>query len=469
MMPLDLAALAATATPTSGARTLGGQAAAGFLELLAPLLEHVAGTATDAGVDQEQDQDSGRHQADLLRTSEMGEELLALLAPLTDHVGELGSTDLDVLNQSGQQLPEEWAQQLVGAFPGDGTVRGDHDAALTHDEEAVERAHRLLHLALRADATGRTREADAPLGPSDEGSDEELENNEVPLSTSVDSTVVGRRGTAVHSVVSDHLPVPKDSTRDGVDRTAQGDGEDSLETKRLHPAVPVEESEESRVPASAGAVGWARSGEGHVAGPVEEPEASRAPIGAGAVGGEPSGQGGTASPVTETTATPSVLDAQERAEARTSLRGESGDAAVTFTAAAESRGRPAEVRDVATVRPGTPAFVDRILEAATRLEHLPPPRHLVLELGELRVRLSLDDAGLRLQLLDDVQAGDQDLLREASEQLRNRGFDLADGEADDSSSRAANQLAEAARDEATAGNVPAPTPAAARPDTALRL
>ena len=79
-----------------------------------------------------------------------------------------------------------------------------------------------------------------------------------------------------------------------------------------------------------------------------------------------------------------------------------------------------------------PPQVQRILDAAQRLENLPPPRQLTLELGEVRVRVAMDDGGLRLSVLSgDSDVGD-DLLREARDLLEQQGFDLArdgDGEA----------------------------------------
>ncbi len=78
-----------------------------------------------------------------------------------------------------------------------------------------------------------------------------------------------------------------------------------------------------------------------------------------------------------------------------------------------------------------PPQVQRILDAAQRLENLPPPRQLTLDLGEVRVRVAMDDGGLRLSVLSgDSDVGD-DLLRDAEALLEQQGFDLArDGEGD---------------------------------------
>jgi GNAT superfamily N-acetyltransferase len=56
---------------------------------------------------------------------------------------------------------------------------------------------------------------------------------------------------------------------------------------------------------------------------------------------------------------------------------------------------------------------------------MPPPRQVVLELGEVRVRLGLEDGAVRMQVLGEDRGQGRDLLRAAEEALRERGFDLA--------------------------------------------
>lgn len=82
----------------------------------------------------------------------------------------------------------------------------------------------------------------------------------------------------------------------------------------------------------------------------------------------------------------------------------------------------------ASTRPaGSSVFVDRALEAAARLEHLAPPRQLTVELGEVRLRMALEDGVLRVQLLGDgAESGDERLLENVRDELRARGFDLGD-------------------------------------------
>jgi hypothetical protein len=137
---------------------------------------------------------------------------------------------------------------------------------------------------------------------------------------------------------------------------------------------------------------------------------------------------------------------------------------------------PTETRDPSGLRPGLAATIERLIEASTRLEQMPPPRSLVLELGEMRVRLSLDEAGLRLQLLGDQQA-DRDLLQEAGEELRARGFDLTQEHGDgasDGPSTDEHQTTHGDGDAPTGrpsapGMTAAPTSTSAAADTALRL
>jgi hypothetical protein len=79
------------------------------------------------------------------------------------------------------------------------------------------------------------------------------------------------------------------------------------------------------------------------------------------------------------------------------------------------------------VDPGTAASIARVLDAIEQLEHAPPPRQLTLELGELRVRLALEDGAVRLQLLGEQRDAGRELLRAAADELRARGYDLGDG------------------------------------------
>ena len=123
--------------------------------------------------------------------------------------------------------------------------------------------------------------------------------------------------------------------------------------------------------------------------------------------------------------------------ARVSDRGElasvrfvSDDASVSNAAADGASGSPVlePVDTVAAPRPSETAagsrMLTRILDAVEQLENAPPPRQLTLEVGELRLRLSLEDGNVRMQLLGDQREAGQHLLRDAETALRARGFDL---------------------------------------------
>ncbi len=78
-----------------------------------------------------------------------------------------------------------------------------------------------------------------------------------------------------------------------------------------------------------------------------------------------------------------------------------------------------------TTRPGLSAAVERVLEAIADLEHAPPPRRLTLEIGESRVRVSIEDGQVRVTALTD-DADTHDLLDAARDELADRGFDPGD-------------------------------------------
>ena len=129
-----------------------------------------------------------------------------------------------------------------------------------------------------------------------------------------------------------------------------------------------------------------------------------------------------------TTAPAPVSASEERGGARPPGTAQPAGEATGITASPPNGPGPVpEVRDSVPSRPGLAVAIERLIEASNRLEQLPPPRQLVLELGETRVRLSLDEAGLRLQVLGDQSTTDRELLREAGDELRARGFDLAGG------------------------------------------
>ena len=115
--------------------------------------------------------------------------------------------------------------------------------------------------------------------------------------------------------------------------------------------------------------------------------------------------------------------------------------------------RPAE-----TGPTGASPLISRILDAVEQLENAPPPRQLTLEVGELRVRLSVEDGNVRLQLLGDQRDAGQELLRDAAAALRARGFDL---QGDDRGGQHGDRRRSGSEDES-----PSASP---RPDTGRRL
>ena len=87
--------------------------------------------------------------------------------------------------------------------------------------------------------------------------------------------------------------------------------------------------------------------------------------------------------------------------------------------------------------PSLPPGVQRVLEAVEQLERLAPPRQLTLDLGELRVRVAMEEGQVRLSVLDGDARDGEELLEDARQALAGQGFDLggdaehADADGDD--------------------------------------
>lgn len=96
--------------------------------------------------------------------------------------------------------------------------------------------------------------------------------------------------------------------------------------------------------------------------------------------------------------------------------------------------------------PSLPAGVQRVLEAVEQLEQLSPPRQLTLDIGEVRIRVAMDEGQLRLSLLDGDMREGEELLEDARQELAERGFDLEgddeppDDRGDDERSRTSPSL-----------------------------
>ncbi|MEX2505277.1 MAG: hypothetical protein WD378_10515 [Egicoccus sp.] len=89
----------------------------------------------------------------------------------------------------------------------------------------------------------------------------------------------------------------------------------------------------------------------------------------------------------------------------------------------EPRGAGETVRDRGPLT-STAVGIARVLDALDRLELAPPPRQVTLDLGDVRVRVAMEDGGVRMQLLGEQRDGGREFLRAAEEALRERGFDL---------------------------------------------
>ncbi|MFA9430927.1 hypothetical protein [Egicoccus sp. AB-alg2] len=107
--------------------------------------------------------------------------------------------------------------------------------------------------------------------------------------------------------------------------------------------------------------------------------------------------------------------------ARPRLDGLDGQTAET-AAVAGPRGH-GEVRG-RTTSTSMGAAISRVLDALEQLEAAPPPRQVTLELGDLRVRVALEDGNVRLQVLGDQRDAAREFVRAATDALRERGFDL---------------------------------------------
>jgi hypothetical protein len=101
-----------------------------------------------------------------------------------------------------------------------------------------------------------------------------------------------------------------------------------------------------------------------------------------------------------------------------------GEAAAPETSAAPAdatASRPAAGARDAQLSPA----IARVLDALAELEHAPPPRRLTLDLGDVRVRVAVEDGGVRLTVVGGDRAAGDALTDEAAEALLARGFDLA--------------------------------------------
>jgi hypothetical protein len=88
--------------------------------------------------------------------------------------------------------------------------------------------------------------------------------------------------------------------------------------------------------------------------------------------------------------------------------------------------------------PLTPsAAAQRVLDIVSQLEDAPPPRVVVIETGEIRLRVGLDAGIVRLTVLGTLGAAGEEVLREAADALETGGFgtELDRGHGDDEPDR----------------------------------
>jgi hypothetical protein len=117
--------------------------------------------------------------------------------------------------------------------------------------------------------------------------------------------------------------------------------------------------------------------------------------------------------------------------------------------------------------PVTPSSAaQRVLDLVAQLEDAPPPRVVVIETGEIRVRIGLDAGTVRLTVLGPLAEAGEEILREAADALEAGGYGTeldrgaADGDGDDRSRR---------DQEPTRPTAAAPARPPARPRTGLQL
>lgn len=176
------------------------------------------------------------------------------------------------------------------------------------------------------------------------------------------------------------------------------------------------------VPAVAHETGRGRLAAGPFVVPDVPAVAETAPTGAG---------GPTAHPMT--VAAPATSSEQGRANEPAHPAGAPADPARAFdgeptaaTPPARGDGGVADALRGGVARPEPPALVERVARIAQQLEQTPPPRQMTVEVGELRLSVSLRGEGaVRVVVLGDQgQALGSDWGRDLADALAERGFDL---------------------------------------------
>ena len=368
MIGFDLAALAPSvaAVSTDGAHADPGPESPGFLDVLADFLDRHDDLRGDAA----------------------------------DVEGGLEASDPLPLDRDAAAL----AQHAAG-------IAAASELGVVEDEVPVDAARWLLHAALRLDAAGGPR-ADDSGAALDEVARELAEDVVAEADADGMAPVTRLRATLAALLAGSGQPRLQAEDADAVDHDDRA------------PRPPVEGSP---TPAHASGdsgsrlTGEAPGGERLVPTHAASDSASEAL--------DPEGDPRRASHAERATAGEGPNSGpEERASIRPAgLARPAGEASSPTPPASPGVPATPDAPTTGPVRSGMAATIERLVEASTRLEQLAPPRQLVMELGDMRVRLRLDEAGLRLQVLGDQTTVDRELLREASDELRSRGFDLAGG------------------------------------------
>jgi hypothetical protein len=266
----------------------------------------------------------------------------------------------------------------------------------------------------------------------------------VRLSAAVVAAAAGEEETA-ESEGSSTVPVGRGS-QDGEDADTLVEGEpDDGEPGAVRTAGGVTPAPEDGGGVAAGQrTGGVAGRDGEPAGPARPPAAT------GRESDAPTSGGGSRA----VDAVDADVDAEDRAgDERTSTQprvgarparpGGAGEGGERAAARAEPvADQPGEQRGLATAKPDVatteavrtenPAraepssLLSRIVRIAERLEQAPPPRQMTIEIGELRLSVSLrGDNGVRVVAVGDPgQSLDGDWRRDLSDALAERGLDL---------------------------------------------
>lgn len=133
-------------------------------------------------------------------------------------------------------------------------------------------------------------------------------------------------------------------------------------------------------------------------------------------------------------ATPAARGRGRADEAPARTRVDGAGTVRTESVGAPTQAAPGSAAGAVRIDSATPsAAAQRVLDLVTQLEDAPPPRVVVIDTGEIRVRLGLDAGTVRMTVLGPLGETGEELLREAADALEAGGFGTeldrgADGE-----------------------------------------